>query len=139
MVIVIFFLGIIFLFIYLIRDRDKLVLELRRYNSLELRKQRELLLAQEKTITKKKLGIRGEVRKEVKEKVNKLKSRHRQRIKEFRKLKKKGDTKKMQRRLNEWKEAGYNTLVLESKLKGLHTGEMKNLMNKWKKQGYRTK
>jgi len=142
--IIIFVLGMIFLFIYLIHDRDKIFLELRKHNSLELRKQREFLSDQKKAIVKKaivkeKPRVKRKVKKEVREKIKKLKHKHKKRIKEFRKLRKSGNVNKMKRQLNKWKSSGYNTFSLKYKLKGLSSKDMKSLMGKWKKQGYKTK
>ena len=136
-VILIFFLGIIVVFIYLIKDRDKLVLELYKHNDSEMKRQRELLLAQEKFIRKKGLAKPAVIKREIKKKIKHLKARHKKRVKEFRKLRKKGDIKEMKRRLDEWKKRGYNTLALEYKLNALGSKDMKKLMNEWKKE-YKT-
>jgi len=134
--VVVFFLGIIFLFIYLIHDRDKLLLELRRHNSLELERQRKFLMDQEKLIRNKRPITKIIIKKEVREKIKTLKVKHKIRIKEFRRLKKKGDIKTMQRKLRQWKKEGYNSLALDSKLKDLDVGDMKGIMKEWKKKGY---
>ena len=136
-VFLVLFLGIIFLFVYLIHDRNKLFLELRKYNTQELRRQREFLLAQEKLIRRKRLSTPKKVKREVRKKIKELKSKQRKRIGEFRGLKKQGNIKEMERKLKDWKSLGYSTFVLESKLKGLNVKEMKALMNEWKRKGYR--
>jgi hypothetical protein len=38
----------------------------------------------------------------------------------------------MKKRLDEWKQRGYNTLPVESKLSSLSSEEMKNVLKKWK-------
>ncbi len=132
-----FIILIIFLFVYLIHDRDKLILELRKYNSIELRRQQQFLLAQQKLLTQTGRVSRKEIKKEVKKKIVKLKEKHKEREIVFKKLEKAGNKEEMQRRLNEWKREGYNTMLLESKVKGMKEGDMKSIMAKWKKQGYK--
>jgi len=133
-VIVLFFLGIILLFVYLIHERDNLFLELKKYNSVELARQRELLLTQVQVVKGKRPT--KEIKKEVQEKVTKLKKTQEKRVKKFKDLKRKGKTNDMSKMLSKWKKQGYNTMVLSSKLKGVGTSDMKKQMSKWKKQGY---
>jgi hypothetical protein len=133
------FAGLIFFFIYLLRDRDKLFLELKKQNSLELQQQREFLLGQQKFLSSKKVPDK-KIQKEINSKINNLKKIQKKRIEEFKKIKKtkniKDAPKLMKEKLNIWKAQGYNTLLLESKLSGLSNSDMKKVMNKWKKQGY---
>jgi hypothetical protein len=130
----IFFLMIVALFVYMIKDRDKLLSEMRRYNSQELKMQKQFLMVQQKMLTRKEPARRSEIGKEVKEKLVRLKQKQRSRIVEIKKLKKAGNLKQMKSRVIEWKKKGYNVLPLEYKLKGLSTGEMKSLLAKWKRQ-----
>lgn len=132
-IVVIFLLGLVLLFIYLLRDRDRLFLGLKKHNTEELKRQKELLLAQARVMRGRGIS-RKRVEREVKKNVTALKDKQKKRIEEMRKLKEAGDVKKMKKKLNEWKKKGYNTLALEYKLKGLSTGEMKNLLKKWKKE-----
>lgn len=134
--ILIVFAGFVFMFIYLVRDRDKLVLELRRYNAEELSAQRELLLAQQRVLEEKGED-KKEIRAEIKEKIGSLKRKQRERVGEFRKLKKIGGVTDMKRRLSDWKKEGYNTKGLEYKMKGLSANEMQKILSKWKRQGYK--
>ena len=128
------FLVLILFFIYIIRDRDKLTLELKKYNSQELQRQKSLLTKQANLVAKKRKKSKKEIDKEVNEKLIRIKKKQRKRVREFKKLKDKGETQNMKKKLKEWKNKGYNTMALESKLKGLSVNEMKNLMNKWKKE-----
>ncbi len=132
LVIAIFFLGLIFLFIYMIRDRDKLLLELKKYNQWELKRQMELLEEQKRLLAKRE--SHKEVNKEVKKKVKELMRKQNERIREFKKLKQKGQRNIMKKKLIEWKKSGYNTLPLEYKMKDLNSKEMRNILKKWKKQ-----
>ena len=90
--ILIIFLGFIFMFVYIIKDRDKLVLELKRYNSEELMAQRNLLFEQRRVLEEK-----GEdkkvIRQEIKKKIISLKKKQKERVGEVRKLKKIGSKK----------------------------------------------
>ncbi len=130
------FVVIIFLFVYMIRDRDKMLIELKKYNISELRSQKNFLLAQEKILTGRKGVSKKEVRVEIKQKVVSLKKKQAQRWKEFKKLKKAGNRTEMMRKLNSWKREGYNTVGIESKLKGLSVSDMKSIIGKWKREGY---
>ncbi len=132
-----FFFGIIFLFVYFIHDRDKLLLDLKQYNAWEIEKQRELLREQVKLIQKKKNVPLHRVRKEIAAKVRKLQKRHKVRIKEFNALKEKGDLTTMRKKLAVWKKQGYNTLQLDAKMQNLSTKDMQKLLLKWK-QKYRS-
>ena len=80
------------MFVYIIKDRDKLVLELKRYNSEELMAQRNLLFEQRRVLEGK-----GEdkkvIRQEIKKKIISLKKKQKERVGEFRKLKKIGSKK----------------------------------------------
>tara|TARA_Y100000034_G_C6889781_1_gene409141 strand:+ start:615 stop:1829 length:1215 start_codon:yes stop_codon:yes gene_type:complete len=134
---IILFLGIIFVFVYLIRSRDKMYSELRRYNSHELRGQKRFLSAQRKIIKKKKTLPIKTVRKEISHKIKKLKHKQAERVEVFKKLKKANKTSAMRKKLNEWKRSGYKNSKEEYKLNGLSSKEMKGLINKWKGEGYR--
>lgn len=132
--VVIFFIIMLMFFVYVIRDRDKFILELKRYNAWELKRQKEFLAAQARLVSKRRKARPEELEKEVEQKIRELKEKQVKRIKELRKLKGDGNVKEMKARLSEWKKKGYNTVGLEYKLKGLSVKEMKQLMNKWKKQ-----
>jgi len=141
--IVIFFLIMILFFVYVIRDRDKFIVEMKKYNAWELKKQEEFLSAQVRTVSKKK-GIKPrELEKEVEQKISELRQKQAARVEELKKLKRKGNIKEMKARVSEWKKRGYNTLALDYKLKGLNVKEMKQIMDKWKKkyktEGYKKK
>ena len=131
-IVAVFFIGLIVLFIYIIKDRDNLLLELRKYNQWELKRQMELLEEQKKIITRKKKD--KEVTKEIKKKVKELKKRQDERVREFKRLEKKGQKDIMKKKLIEWKKAGYNTLPLEYKMSDLSASDMQSLLEKWKKK-----
>ncbi len=134
-----FFIGLILLFIYLIHDRDKLILDLQKYNKNEFARQRDLILAQSKLVKSKKGVNKKEVDKEVRAKIREIKNNQNERVRELKVLRNKGDSKGMEQKIKEWKIKGYNVSPLEYKLKGLSADEMKKIMEKWKKQGYKIK
>ena len=121
-------------FVYIIHDRDRLVLELRNHNHSELSRHKALLIHQARIVKRKKRVNKKKIDKEVKEKIKKLKEKHKERIKEFKRLKEKGEVNAMRSKLNEWKKKKYNVEDLDYKLKGLSKDEMKKIMNKWKKK-----
>jgi type II secretory pathway pseudopilin PulG len=128
-----FLIIVILLFVFIIRDRDKMLLELRRYNSSELRQQRKFLTDQGRVAVKKGRSKR-EVKKEIKNKVETLRKRQKKREKVLKNvIKKGGSTKGIKSKLNAWKNKGYNTTALEYKLSGLSTKEMKEIMKKYKR------
>lgn len=127
---VIFF---VLLFLYFTHDRNKLILELRAQQETEAKELHRFLLAQEKLLKAK--GARPErLRAEIHRNLAVLKKKHAQREKEMRTLQKKGASREMQTKLNEWKRKGYDTHLLEYKLKGLTSREMSSLLVDWKKK-----
>ena len=100
---IMFLVGIGF-FSYIIHDRSKLVVELRRHNAVELKKQRELLFSQFKFFKGRKPKHIREIEKQAKQKISKLRAKQSQRLDEFRKLKKKGNVREMKRKLAKVKE-----------------------------------
>ena len=124
------------MFVYMIKDRDKLVLELKRYNSEELIAQRNLLVEQKKVLEEKGED-KAKLKKEIQEKIKSLRRKQKKRVGEFRKLKKVGSVSEMKRKLSSWKKSGYDTKSLEYKMEGLSAKEMQRAMKKWKGQGYK--
>lgn len=130
----IFLIVLLGLLVYFIRSRDKMILGLRRYNSMELKRQKDLLLSQAKILSKSSKDVdRGEINREVKEKVKSLKKKQKERVSAFKSLKRKGDSASMKKKLEEWKKKGYDTSPLDYKLKGLSSVEMKKIMAKHSK------
>ncbi|MBI5803540.1 hypothetical protein HY448_02540 [Candidatus Pacearchaeota archaeon] len=128
------FVSLILFFIYIIRDRDKMFLELRTYNNSEMERQRYFLNEQAKILINQKGKNKSEVKEQIDEKINKIKEKQKQRVAELRELKKNGDIERMKKKLDEWKNKGYNTTLMEYKLKSLSTEDMKEIMSKWKEK-----
>lgn len=129
----VFFLIIILLFVYFVRDRDKLILELRSHNDKEVEHLQNFLLQQEKMLQSKGADNQA-IRREVDTKISQLKEHQSAREKELKHLSRKGDTEAMRKKIAQWKRSGYDTSLLEYKLNGLSTKEMKTILSKWKRQ-----
>ncbi len=136
--ILIIFFGVIFLVLHLTRERDKLILELRKYNDWEMQREKNVIARQEKTARKKGKKHYTVFKKKAERKIKKLKQKHEKRLRQFKKLKEKGATREMLKMMKQWKKSGYNTLALEAKIKS-HTAtpaEMKKQLAQWRRKGY---
>ncbi len=130
----VFVIVFLLLFIYIVRDRDKLILEMRRYHELEVGQLHKFLLAQEHVLRSRKEPVSPAVEHEVKEKIVQMKKKHAERERTLEKLRDQGDVEAMRRKMEEWKREGYNTELLEYRLKGLSTSDMQSILNQWKKK-----
>jgi len=133
-VILFFFLIVVGLFIYMMHDRDSLILELKKYNSWETRKQKELIY---KEVKGKMIKDRRKIKEKVRSKISVLKRRQKKRMEDFERFRKEGNVKSMENKIKEWKKHGYNTIGLENAVKVISTKDMKRQISKWKKQGYK--
>ena len=132
-----FIIFILSLFFYLIKQKDKSIIELRRYHNSELKMQRDVLSSQRKILTRKGTINKKDIKKQMEKNVKLLKRRQKERVQQILSLKKQGKVKEMQNKINEWKNKGYNTLALEYQLKGIKEREMGALLKKWKEKGYK--
>lgn len=133
----VFVIVFLLLFVYIVRDRDKLILEMRKYHELEVTQLHKFLLAQEHVLRSRKSRSASStptVEHEVNEKLALLKKRNAEREKALEKLRDQGDIEAMRKKMEEWKRGGYNTELIEYKLKGLSTEDMKSLLQQWKKK-----
>jgi len=107
---------VVFLFIYLVKDRNRFLLELKDYNRWERDKQRGVL--RDKVSRSRAKGVSAaEIRRRVKKQVSILKERQKKRNVEFDKLNRKGDLKAMEKKLDGWKKQGFKTYGLERKVR----------------------
>ncbi|RMD66293.1 hypothetical protein D6817_04395 [Candidatus Pacearchaeota archaeon] len=135
----VFVLVVLFAFYaFFLRERRKLIAEIERHNELELKRQRELLLAQRKLAIKKGASTK-EVDREIERKLTKVREEHKRRLEMAKKARARREIEEMKRKIEEWKKKGYNTLALELKLKALNKKEMERLMEEWKGKGYKNK
>lgn len=132
-VIVVIFAGIIWFFVYMLKDRDALIMQMRKYNDSDFKKQRDFIKAQERAMLKK--GVPAKVvKREAEHKIRVLRKNHKKRAEAVKKLVKKGNVQEMQNQLNQWKEKGYDTIGLEYKMKSLSSDDMKKILSGWKKE-----
>lgn len=130
------FLILILFFVFMIYERNRLFLELRRYNGQELQRQKRVIKRRAK-LTKKKHSKR-DVKKEIKKKVKILKRIHKARVKVFKKLRKSGKTNEMRSKLQKWKREGYKMIVAEKKMKEISNGGRGKEIGKLRKKGFDT-
>jgi len=133
------FIAMIFLFVYLLKDRDKLIAEMQKFNALELRKQRELLIEQAGVARRNKIASPDVIKRDMNRKIKVLRGVHEKRINELRQLNKKGDKKMMIKKMDEWKSKGYNISPLQYKMNSLSKKEMGKIIRGWKEKGYKLK
>lgn len=134
--VLLFFLIVLGLFVYLMRSRDKMLLELRRYNNWEMQKEKQNIAKEEKVVRKKGPVIYKIFKKKVKTKIRKLKHKQHSRILRFREFKKRHNTAAMLAQVRQWKVQGYNTANIEKLVKP-SVKDMKSQLNVWKSK-YRT-
>ena len=139
--VLVFFVILVILFVYLIHDRDKFILDLRQFHSSEMEQHHHFLTAQAEVIHHRTRAHRTELAHQVREKIQLLKHKHQKQLQEMERLRHAGEIKKMQQKLAEWKKAGFNTLGLEYRLKGMTTKDITGIMEKLKKsygvEGYK--
>src|SRR3989344_5809227 len=113
------FVVLILFFVYIIRDRDKLLIELREFNDEELKRNKSLLNEQMKFARLRKRKTQSELAKEYRTKIKRIKKIQKERIREAKKLRDKGKINEMKKKITDWKKRGYNTSMME--LKSLDT------------------
>lgn len=128
-VILVFF-GILAFFFYLLRDRDSLLVQLQHYNDAQFRRQRSLLLMQQRALLQRK--GRSFAARVMRPRLLALKKKHAHRAQSLRHLHKKGNVQAMKRQLLLWKKE-YASPLVPQKLSGLSTSEMRSLLTRWKR------
>ena len=129
----VFVLVFLLLFVYIVRTRDKLIVEMRRYHSLEANQLRQLLLAQKQILSRRKPHLISSVKHEVREKIALMRKEHSNRKRTLEKLRNQGNVKVMRQKIKKWKQEGYNAALLDYRLKGFSVNEMKSLLRQWNK------
>jgi len=105
-VILLFFSGLIFLFIYILRDRNKLITELRRHHNAVFEKQRRILNSQASEAKEKGIINFAQIKQGIRDLLDNLKKKNSERLAEMKKLGQLGDFQQMERKLQEWKKEG---------------------------------
>ena len=127
------FVVVILVIYFMVRDRDRLIVELEKYNALELKRQKELLMAQARLLQQRRRANLRSLQKEVDHHLKRLQKKQRKRVTEMHVLKERGDVAAMREKLEEWKKQGYHASLNEYKLRNLSAQEMQQLMEEWKK------
>ncbi len=127
------FFIVLLIFVYLIRDRDKMLIELKNYNAKEIKQVKKILFQQQAILRKRKMD-NVNVRKEVQTKIQNLKKKQKNRINELSEMRKRGNLSEMKKKLEKWKSQGYETSALSYKISGLSKTEMEGILKNWKKK-----
>ena len=131
-------------FVYYLFYRDRLLKELHNQYKLELKRQKEIIKLREESDYKKlqtneeKIVYKKVMRKVKIARFRSLKKAYRKRVKKFREIKRKGNKDNLERQLKKWKSLGYNTDVLEKKIKFPNVNEIRRKVREWKAKGYDT-
>lgn len=137
-IVLVFLAGIFALFFYYARTRDKLLIELKKQQRIEIQRNfAELGKKKEKIIQikekKKKKILLKKFNKIKKIVIHKIKLKHKEQRREFKKLRKEKKINILKNKILEWKNQGYNTDALFSK----EEKYTKSDAVKFKKQGYK--
>jgi hypothetical protein len=141
LVIFVILLAIIFYSIY---SRDKLLAELRNNYQRQLRAQEDTLVRKENENarllkTSQERNLNRELFQEIRRKTEEsFKKEYKDRKKQLKVLKKKGKKDKLFAQLKAWKKKGYDTSVLEEKIKPPTVNDVRKQIKAWKKKGYDT-
>ncbi len=142
-IILIFLFAIIILVFYMIHERDKLFIELKKQHTEEIKSvfenvniQKKIELSKVKKPKDKKKVIKqfGRIKKEI---IKKVKEKHKKQKLEFEKLKKHKKKNVLKRKLEQWKKQGYNVNEL-LKITKQKEKSIKDKIKEWKKQGFDT-
>jgi len=144
-IIFVFVILILLIFVfYSMYSRDKLLEELKKQYRYELRRQ-DRLLGRREVVVEKELETKEEKRvsKKLFKKVRKERKREigriqKERVRTLKKLKKGGKKGEMKSMISKWKKKGYDTGVLDRKIKVPTARGIKGMISKWKKKGYDT-
>ena len=142
--VLVFLFGILILIAYMVYDRNKMFLELRRQHTAELRylstrigKTERVSLSRVRTAPERKKVIR-EFKEIKKRAIRKVKERQKRQTTIFRKLKRQKKKGEMQRRLAQWKKEGFNVDELLIKTAEPTKKAREKMIGKWRKQGFDT-
>lgn len=142
-VILIILFAIIILVFYMIHERDKLFIELKKQHTEEIKSvfenvqtQKTIELSKVKKPEEKKKVIK-EFRRIKKKVIKKVKEKHKKQNLEFKNLKKRKKKNTMKRKLEQWKKQGFNVNELV-KITKQKKEKVKDRIKEWEKQGFNT-
>ena len=140
-VILIFLAGILALFFYFMKTRDDLLIQLKKQQSGELKRNLELIEAARREAGRLRKPERKRrivsIKKAKKKIIRKIKARQKRQIVVFKKLKKSGKKQEAVNMMKKWEKEGYAMPELK-KEKTIPISNIKNQIENWKKEGYKT-
>jgi preprotein translocase subunit SecF len=144
-VVIIFVVLILFFVLYFVKTRDSLIVELKRQQDAELKRNLEYLKQSKNTIVKSKSNSKKKkseiekIKKAEKSIVKKLKDKQAKQKREIEKLKKsKTKEGKIKEKMNNWKKQGYKMYEADEEMKKVNNKGIKSQIKDWNKQGYDT-
>ena len=141
-IILVFVSGILVLFIYFIKTRDNLLIQLKRQQSNELKRSLKVMenykttVKELKDLREKKKKI-GELKKAGKKIVKKIKAKQRRQSKELKKLRKRGKKNEMKKTIEKWRKEGYKMFEVEREMKKISRSDIGKQIKEWKRKGYK--
>jgi len=122
------FVFLIFIFIYFIHERNKILAELKLYHKAEMQQMRSFLHGHEKILRKNNTLIKPRIKQEIHKKIRALSMEHGRRESELKRLKQQGNIAEMRKKLAEWKQKGIHTRLSKYKLNefGTHNAKKSN-------------
>jgi len=143
--VIIFVVLILFFVLYFVKTRDSLIIELKKQQDSELKrnldyiKQSKKVIIQSKSNSVKKKNELDELKRAEKSIVKKLKDKQKKQKREIEKLKKsKTKEGKIKEKMNKWKNQGYKMYETDEELKKANKKGIKGQIKEWNKQGYDT-
>lgn len=139
--ILIFVIGIMVLFIYFIKTRDQLLLQLKRQQSSELKRDLKAIenykekIGKLKDLKERKRKIKA--LKRVRKRITKTtKAKQKRQTKELKILRKKGKKSDVRRTMQEWRRSGYKMPEVEKEVRKVSKSGIKKQVKDWKEKGY---
>lgn len=143
-IVLIFVFGILVLFIYFVKTRDDLLLQLKKQQSAELSRNLKYISTSKKAISKskehpakkkKKILQLEQAKKRI---VGKIKTKQKEQRKKIKQFKSKKQKPKAKSQLVKWKEQGYKMYDAENEVKKITKKRIKQHVKDLSKQGYDT-
>lgn len=142
-VILILIMGIIISFFYFIKTRDDLLIQLKKQQNEELKRNLELVknlenrIKKDKKIPQQKNKIK-KLKRAKKEIIKNIKIKQKKQKQELKILKKRGKKNEMKKKISSWKNEGYKMFETKRKINNISKQNIKKDMKNWKKGGYDT-
>ncbi len=140
----ILFIALIILLIYSFFSKDKLMKELKGQYKKEVEREKQLIRLREKKDYKKfhndneRNVYKKELDKIKLERIKLIKEIYKKRVRKFKEIKKRGNSKQLINQMKKWKNQGYDTSILENKYKLPNVSNIKKKIKEWDDKGYDT-